>query len=137
MIGKAVIDNQDSGCLCQPGWTEDDKPFKYGILCDSNVPINQDGDECIHGVHNPKNTITGCACTDEHGSPTAYHGWYCDVPNWKLCAPIEKYYVHERASTVGDNGKACASCVSATNYYCEKCIQKNEKGLVIRLTCYN
>ena len=125
MIGEETYVNQNSGCVCPDS--------KYGIVCDSDAPINSDGAECKNGVHDPKNTISGCACTDELGNPTPYHGWYCDVPNFKLCSS-DQFYVHDRTTAVADTFNGCSSCARATNFNCKTCSQKNERGLFFKLT---
>lgn len=125
LIGENTFENQLSACVCSNS--------KYGILCDQDSAINSDGTECINGVHNSTNTISGCACTDESENPTPYHGWYCDVPNFKLCAS-DQFYVHERTKVVADIANGCGSCARSTNFNCQKCIQINEKGTkIVRL----
>ena len=119
MVGEKTFDNQLSGCVCPDS--------KFGILCDSDSAINSDGAECKNGIYNSKNTISGCSCTDEFEKPTPYHGWYCDVPNFKLCNS-DQFYVHEKTTIVGDTSKGCKPCHQATNIYCQTCIQKNERG---------
>ena len=119
MVGEKTFENQLSGCVCPD--------LKYGLLCDSDSAINSDEAECINGIHSSKNTISGCSCTDESGKPTPYHGWYCDVPNFKLCRSGQ-FYVHDKTKTVADTSNGCKPCSQATNIYCETCIQENEKG---------
>ena len=122
MVGLPTYQNQISQCVCQSSWDESNKPFKYGIDCKSGDPINVDGFECIHGRHDPKNTISGCSCTDLNGFPTPFHGWFCDVPNYKLCGD-NKYYRHSKAESVADTFHTCKSCGFWTNHYCKTCIQ--------------
>ena len=121
MVGEKTFENQLSGCVCGE--------FKYGLVCDLDDAINSDGVECINGVHDPQNKISGCACTDESGKPTPFHGWYCDVPNFKLCNS-DQFYVHEKTKTVADTFNGCSSCGLATNMYCKTCIQLNEEGIL-------
>ena len=120
LIGEKTFGNQLSACVCPSS--------KYGILCDQDSAINSDGAECINGVHDSTNTISGCSCTDGSENPTPYHGWYCDVPNFKLCGS-DQFYVHERTKIVADISNGCGSCARATNVYCQTCIQKNERGI--------
>ena len=110
------MSNQLSGCLCTG---------KYGIDCNSDVPINMSGDECVNGIHDPANTVSGCKCTDNKNNPTPYHGWYCDVPNYKQCVPeLDQYYVHANAEKVGGKCQKCKYAIS----HCSICEQINETG---------
>ena len=126
LVGEPTYQNQLSQCLCQSSWNDQDKPFTYGIDCDSSNPVDP-GDTCIHGVPNAKNTISGCACTNSDGEPTPYHGWFCDVPNWKLCVDGQ-FYTHANTNSVADVNRGCKSCGLSTNQYCKTCIQANETG---------
>ena len=132
MVGSPTYQNQVSQCLCQSSWNDANKPFKYGINCDSSDPVNP-GDKCIHGEFNPENTISGCACTDSYGKPTPYHGWYCDVPNFLLCDD-GKFYTHANTDVVADLFKGCKSCGYSTNQYCKTCIQANATGFIFLMT---
>ena len=114
LIGVTTIGNQVSGCYCGD---------KYGIDCSSKTPIS--GDQCVNGIHDPANTVTGCKCTDVAGNPTSFHGWYCDVPNYKQCVPeLDQFYVHANTDKVGGKCQKCGYLIDN----CSKCEQINDTG---------
>ena len=56
---------------------------KYGPNCNQSIMDFLKGTDCVNGVKDPGNTITGCSCREsmDGGNATEFHGWYCERSN--------------------------------------------------------
>ena len=119
-IGEEAFTSQKSICDC----TGIDFHGPYCEIPDSSYVQSDCGP---YGSADQTNTVSGCQCV-LNGTPTLYHGWYCNVENKVMCK-VGQFYVHEENGIVGDKSN-CKRCRDATTSGtdCGTCEQKNPNG---------